>query len=292
MPLEQLNNIDIFYQILGSENTETVLLVSGLGSQMTSWSESFCQELVQKGFRVIRFDNRDSGCSSFIENEAKNVGELIQFLQQGKFPKGAYSLLDIAKDALALLDFLKIEKAHIFGRSMGGIIVQLMASEFPERVLSATIIMSTSLRPDLPQAQPDVMQMMLSPMPDFNKEPQAFLEKRLTFIKAISGTFSIDEKAETEIINKEKQRAPSANILGQICAMTITGFDVKRLEKINAPSLVVHGTEDPIFPLACGEDISNAIPHSTLLKIEGMGHSIPTVLNEKIIQAFLKMNNN
>lgn len=291
MPIARLNKIDLCYDIMGDENSETVLLISGLGSQMTSWSSSFCQELVDKGFRVIRFDNRDSGLSTFIEYDVNNVTELIDLLQQGKYPKNAYKLVDMANDAICLLDELKIEKVHVLGRSLGGVVAQIVASDFPERIKSLTIIMSTSLNPALPQAKAEVMDLMLRPMPSFKENLNLYLDQRLEFIKAIAGSrFPIKIEEEKENILKDLQRAPSANILGQICAMALTSYDLNRLQKIKTPTLVVHGSEDSIFPVACGKDIANSIANACFMEIEGMGHSLPNELNTLVIDAFMKNN--
>ena len=289
MPIAKLNKVDLFYDIMGAENSETVLLISGLGSQMTSWSASFCQEFVDKGFRVIRFDNRDSGLSTFIEYDIDNVKELIDLLQQGKYPKNSYQLVDMANDVISLLDELKVEKVHVLGRSLGGIVAQIIASDFPERVKSLTIIMSTSLNPVLPQTKAEVMELMLRPMPSFKEELDLYLDQRLEFVKAIAGSrFPI--QIEEEKILKDLKRAPSANILGQICAMTLTSYDLDRLQKIKTPTLVVHGSEDSIFPLACGKDIANSISNACFMEIEGMGHSLPNDLNTMVIDAFMKNN--
>ena len=281
-----VNGISICYEQFGEENKECILLISGLGSQMTRWNLDFCQKLVNKGFRVIRFDNRDVGKSTFIEQKFSDVGQLMQLLQQGEIPENAYSLLDMAKDAVGLLDSLKIEKVHIVGRSMGGIIAQVLAAEFPERVLSATIIMSTSLNPELPQTAPDVMEMMMQKVPDFITDTEAFRDNRLKFAKRISGSLApFDEEIEWQTLVEENQRAAPAQTLGHITAMILTGFNAERFDKIKAPTLIIHGTEDPIFPLACAEDLHTRIKDSKLLKIEGMGHEIPTILNEKIVNA-------
>lgn len=291
MPIAKLNKIDLFYDVMGSENSETVLLISGLGSQLTSWSSSFCQEFVDNGFRVIRFDNRDSGLSTFIEFDIKNVSEMIGLLQQGKQPENAYKLADMANDVISLLDELKVEKVHVMGRSLGGIVAQIIASDYPERIESLTIIMSTSLNPTLPQPKAEVMSLMLCPMPNFKEELDLYLEKRLEFVKAIAGSgFPIKLEDEKENILKDLQRSPSANILGQICAMALTSYDLDRLIKINVPTLVVHGSEDSLFPLACGKDIANSIPNACLMEIEGMGHSLPKDLNTIVIDAFMKNN--
>jgi len=291
MPIAKLNKIDLFYDIMGAENSETVLLISGLGSQMTSWNYSFCQEFVDKGFRVIRFDNRDSGLSSFIEYDINNVRELIGLLQQGKYPKNSYKLVDMANDVISLLDELKVEKVHVLGRSLGGVVAQIIASDFPERVKSLTIIMSTSLNPTLPQAKAEVMELMFRPMPNFKEELNLYLDQRLEFVKAIAGSrFPIKIEEEKENILKDLERAPSANILGQICAMTLTSYDLNRLQKIKTPTLVVHGSEDSIFPLECGKDIANSIPNACFMEIEGMGHFLPKDLNTMVIDAIMKNN--
>lgn len=291
MPIVKLNTVDLFYDMMGGENPETVLLISGLGSQMTSWSDSFCQEFVNKGFRVIRFDNRDSGLSTFIKHDINNVRELIGLLQQGKYPKNSYKLMDMANDVISLLDELKVEKVHVLGRSLGGVVAQIIASDFPERIKSLTIIMSTSLNPVLPQTKADVMELMFRPMPSFKEELNLYVDQRLEFVKAIAGSrFPIKTEEERENILKDLERAPSANILGQICAMTLTSYDLNRLQKIKTPTLVVHGSEDSIFPLACGKDIANSIPNACFMEIEGMGHSLPDDLNTKVIDAFMKNN--
>lgn len=291
MPIAKLNKIDIFYDIMGGENSKTILLISGLGTQMTSWSHSFCQELVAKGFRVIRFDNRDSGLSTFIECDIKDVGEMIGLLQQGEYPENAYKLADMANDVISLLDELKVEKVHVMGRSLGGIVAQIIASDYPERIESLTIIMSTSLNPTLPQPKAEVMSLMLGPMPNFKEELELYLDKRLQFIEAIAGSgFPIKIEEEKENILKDLQRSPSANVLGQICAMALTSYDSDRLKKINIPTLVVHGSEDSIFPLACGKDIANSIPNAYFMVMEGMGHSLPNDLNTMVIDAFIKNN--
>ena len=291
MPIAKLGRIEIFYDIMGAENSETIVLISGLGTQMTSWSNSFCQELVDKGFKVLRFDNRDSGLSSFIQFDIKNTNELIDCLQQGKHPENAYKLADMASDVIALLNELKVRKVHVMGRSLGGIVAQIVASDYPERIESLTIIMSTSLNPSLPQPDAEVMGLMLRPLPNIKEDLNLYLVKRLEFVNAIAGSgFPIKIEEETEKILKDLERSPPANILGQMCAMALTAYDWDRLNKINTPTLVVHGSEDSLFPLACGKDIANSIPNACFMEIEGMGHSLPNDLNKIVIDAFMKNN--
>jgi pimeloyl-ACP methyl ester carboxylesterase len=197
----------------------------------------------------------------------------------------------MADDVINLLDELKVGKVHVFGRSLGGIVAQIIASDYPERVKSLTIIMSTSLNPTLPQPEAEVINLMLRPLPYIQDNPDLYFEKRLEFVKAIAGSgFPIKMEEEKENILRDLQRSPSAHILGQMCAMALTVYDRDRLEKINMPTLVVHGSEDSLFPLACGKDIAASIPNARFMEIEGMGHSLPNDLNEIVINAFM-MNN-
>lgn len=286
-----VNNIELSYDVLGKENKETVLLIAGLGTQMLRWTIPFCQLLVDKGFRVIRFDNRDTGQSThFSKSKTISMQELIQSAQDGKLPEIPYTLFDMAKDAIGLLDALSIDKAHIVGRSMGGIIAQLMASEYPERVSSMTSIMSTSLNPTLPQAEAQVMGMMLQPKPDYNTDAKGFLEKSLMFAKRIAGSkYPLDEQMTIDILTEERKRSAGENgLMRQVLAIAATGYDKERLAQITAPSLIIHGSEDPIFPVECGRDTAASIPNSKLLVLDGMGHDIPAELYATVVDAMLE----
>ncbi|WP_447639759.1 MULTISPECIES: alpha/beta fold hydrolase [Chitinophagaceae] len=284
MAVAKINGIEICYEVFGAGNEKNILLISGFGSQMIRWSEAFCRLLVDNGFRVIRFDNRDVGCSSRIENEAKTTEQLMAILQSGRQPIGAYTLNDMAKDAILLLGFLKIEKTHVVGRSMGGIIAQILASKYTQYIESLTIAMSTSQKPGLPQTEQNVMELLLSPLPDFRTERDAFFKRKIAFAKRISGSkFPIEEKEEVAMIEQEILRAPNAHIMGHICAMALSQYDPLRTSRIEVPTLVIHGSEDPIFPVACGRDIADGIAGAQLWEIKGMGHDMPEILNERIV---------
>jgi len=289
MPIARLTPINLFYEIRGEENKETIILIAGLGSQMLSWSSDFCEQLVEQGYRVIRFDNRDAGLSDFSTLKISNKEELISSLQQGIIPDGSYRLQDMAQDVIGLMDYLKIDKAHIFGRSLGGIIAQILASHYPSRVASLTLIMSTSLRPNLPQASTEVMEVMLAPTISFSENRSAYIAKRLHFIQLISGKQEVIKELEEKNIILEAERAPAAHTIAQICAMSLTTFESIRSKDIKVPTIVIHGTDDPIFPIACGQDIANVIPRAVFLPIAGMGHTIPATLYEPIIKSFMDL---
>lgn len=207
--------------------------------------------------------------------------EILRIFSKLKAEDIPYSLMDMAKDAIGLLDYLKIDKAHFIGRSMGGIIAQLLGAYFPERVLSLTIIMSTSLNPALIPSDPEVMAMMMKPSADPNVDKEGYMKDKLAFSKRISGNlYDFDEDVEIKMIEKELQRTRTKNgMIRQLMAMATYSYDLEVLQKITVPVLVIHGNQDPIFHSDCGKDIVDSISNADFVVIDGMGHSIPKELN-------------
>ncbi len=286
-----INKIEICYDIIGEQNTNTIILISGLGTQMIRWTIPFCEMLADKGFRVVRFDNRDSGGSTFFANEKlPSLLELSDLVKSGECIKVQYTLFDMVEDVIELLNYLSIAKAHLVGRSMGGIIAQLIASQYPGRVLTLTSIMSTSLNPSLPLAKADVMEMMIKPKPNYNYDREAFLSESLAFAKRISGSmFPLNDKDQLAIIEEEVFRSNNqSGLLRQLYAIISVGYKRERFETIESPTLVIHGSEDPIFLPECGKDTAISIGGSEFLLIEGMGHDIPSGLFEIIIDAIIQ----
>ncbi|WP_172283756.1 alpha/beta fold hydrolase [Chryseobacterium sp. LAM-KRS1] len=285
-----INNVDLCYEIFGENNSTSIILISGLGSQMIRWDNSFCEQLSSQGFKVIRFDNRDSGASVFTaEKEIQFGGNIEQTFSEIRKEDIPYSLKDMAKDVIGLMDHLHIKKAHIIGRSMGGVIAQLLGSYFPERVSSVTIIMSTSLNPQLPSANPDVMAMMTQPPVDYLTNKEAYIKEKIIFAKRISGNFPLNEMQERSLIEQELIRSKTKNgMFRQMLAMGSWIYNPNDLQQILAPVLIIHGTDDPIFHPESARDLYRTIPNSELMMIEGMGHSIPEKLYipicKKIIQ--------
>lgn len=277
----KINNVELSYEIFGDNTDLSILLISGLGSQMIRWDDHFCHLLVSKGFRVIRFDNRDSGQSVFNFEKKINFSQGIQqtfaTIKKEDIP---YSLMNMAEDAIGLLDYLHIEKAHIAGRSMGDIIAQLLGSYFPERILTLTIIMSTTLRPSLPPSDPEVMTMMTQPTINPAIDKEGYIKEKLLLAEKTNGSaYRLDQKYETAIIEKELSRSKIKNgIFRQLLAMGSFEYHPEILENIKAPVLVIHGTEDPVFHPDCGKDIADSTSDSELILIDGMGHSIPAEL--------------
>ncbi len=286
MNILQVNGVDLAYDSFGNEKDESIILIAGLGTQMIRWTDQFCEILADRDFRVIRFDNRDAGCSThFSHFQALNFDALATALMSGQRPDIPYTLYDMSKDVIGLLDTLSLKQAHLVGRSMGGMIAQIVASEYPERVLSLTSIMSSTGNPGLPQTSPEIMAMMTKPAPNPYENEAGFLEYSLSFAKRISGTgYPFDEETHRALILEEVKRAYDPGSVGrQISAIAISGDRRPQLANIKVPVLVIHGGDDPMFVPACGEDTASAVPGAKLMLLEGMGHDLPHQLFKVII---------
>ncbi|KAA0111709.1 alpha/beta hydrolase [Methylobacterium sp. P1-11] len=282
------NGITLAYDSFGDGAAETILLIAGLGTQMIRWTTPFCRELVTRGYRVVRFDNRDTGRSThFTDHGAMDFAALASALAEGRRPELAYTLDDMASDAIGLLNALSIRRAHFVGRSMGGMIAQILASEHPSRVLSLTSIMSATGNPDLPSAEPDAMTMMMRPAPDPVLNEASFLDHGVAFARRIAGTaHPFDEEACRALLREEVRRGRAPGGFGrQLAAVGVAGDRRSRLAAITAPTLVVHGTDDPLFPPACGEDTASSIRDAEMMLIPGMGHDLPPSLYRAIADA-------
>ncbi len=290
MTLTTADGIEIAWDEFGDAAGEPVLLIAGLGTQRLRWTRSFCAALAAGGCRVIRFDNRDSGGSTYFSGSAPpDFGALAAALMAGRRPDVPYTLDDMAADAIGLLDALGIARAHVVGRSMGGMIAQVLASEHRERVMSLTSIMSGTGNPALPQAAPDVMAMMMRPAPDPASDPEGFLAVRIAFARRIAGTgYPFDEDAHRALLIEEAARGfDPGGTARQIAAMAVAGDRRARLAAIAVPTLVIHGTDDPLIPPACGLDTARAIPDASYLPIAGMGHDTPAEVEGRIADAIL-----
>jgi pimeloyl-ACP methyl ester carboxylesterase len=288
MPKAHANEISIEYGSFGAEGAAPILLIAGLGVQMIGWTVPFCEILAAKGFRVIRFDNRDVGLSThFAEASVPAFAAVAGALARGEHPEIPYTLHDMAKDAVGLLDALGIEHAHIVGRSMGGMIAQLVASEYPGRTLSLTSIMSSSGNPALPPATPEAMAVLTQRPPHPSRDEQGFLDHSVRAARLLSSPgFPFDEAAQRAQALAAAQRAyDPAGFSRQIAALVASGDRRAALNRITAPTLVVHGSADPLIPLAAGEDTAANVPGADLRVCAGMGHEIPPELYGFIAQA-------
>lgn len=282
------NGIAIHYESFGSDDGEPIVLIPGLGTQMIRWTVPFCHELVSRDHRVIRFDNRDAGLSMhFRDSPVPDFAAIAAARAQGLRPDVPYTLDDMVGDVIGLLDTLGIGWAHLVGRSMGGMIAQRVASRWPERVMSLASIMSGTGNPAMPSAAPDVMALLTRPAPNPSEDEGGFLAHSLTFARRIAGSgYAFDEEAHRALALEEVRRAYDPGGFGrQIAAIAATGYDRAVLEKIEAPTLVIHGADDPLIPPVCGEETAACIRGARLMVIEGMGHDLPPPLYGKVADA-------
>jgi pimeloyl-ACP methyl ester carboxylesterase len=275
MPNASANNIRIEYDTLGDTSSPPILLIIGLGGQLIYWDEAFCRQLNEAGLRVIRFDNRDAGLSTkFDAAGVPDILEVIGKLTSGQKVTAPYTIEDMAADATGLLDALKIEKAHICGISMGGMIAQSLALRCPERVLTLTSIYSTTGNPRLPQPKPEVMRLLLTPPPQ-DREP--FIQFNLTVFRALTGPgFGMDEEWVRKVVGRAYDRAfyPQGTVRQLVSVLTQTNRQ-PALKDLRVPTLVIHGNADPLLPVEAGKDTAAAVPGAELKIMEGMGHDLP-----------------
>jgi len=288
MPKAKANNIEIEYDTFGDPSSKPLLLVMGLGAQMIAWLEDFCMMLVDKGFYVIRFDNRDIGLSTkFEEAGVPDIMKEFMAAQRGETILPPYTLEDMADDAVGLLDALNIEKAHICGASMGGMIVQIIAFRHPTRVLSLTSIMSTTGNPKLPQAKPEALQVLLKPMPT---ERKAYIEESVKRRRILYGSgfpYPEDQARKFAAILYDRSFYPQG-MARQLFAILATKNRVPKLGSIKVPTVVIHGGDDPLVPVEGGKETAEYISGSELIIIEGMGHSLPPEAWPQIVDAIAK----
>lgn len=281
MPKTKANGIDIEYDCFGDSDAQALVLISGLGTQMIRWSEAFCRILAAQGLRVIRFDNRDAGLSTHFESASRpDFAAIADAVARGETPHVPYTLGDMANDVVGLLDALGIQQAHVVGRSMGGMIAQLLASAHAERVLSLVSMMSSSGNRALPQASPAVMAAMTSPAPHPCKDEDGYLAHCVAFSQMIAGRgYPFDAYAQREQALAELQRAYQPTGFGRhIAAIAAAGDLRSRLAHITAPTLVLHGSDDPLVSPQAGKDTAANIKGAQLLIVEGMGHDLPPPL--------------
>jgi pimeloyl-ACP methyl ester carboxylesterase len=288
MPNVGANGINIEYEEFGERGSPAMLLVMGLGGQMVMWHDRFCEQLAERGLRVIRFDNRDVGLSSKFHERCPNPGQLVVDVLQGKSIDAPYTLDDMAEDAAGLLEVLGIPAGHVVGASMGGMIAQFLTIRHPDRVLTLTSIMSTTGNPDLPQAEPEVLALLMRPAPT---EREAAIEHGMVMWHALAGPgFEFDEARVRELVELSYDRDPDPLGTARQLLAIMTGDSRKEaLRSVRTPTLVIHGDADPLVPIAGGFDTAEAIPEAKMLVIEGMGHELPEGAWPRVIDAIVEL---
>jgi pimeloyl-ACP methyl ester carboxylesterase len=278
MPQARANGITLEYDVHGSASGEPTLLIMGLGAQMTRWPQAFVDMLAQRGLRVIRFDNRDVGLSEKIEaGGIPDLAKVIGALMQGEKPDVPYLLDDMAADAVGLLDALEIGRAHIVGASLGGMVAQLVAADYPDRVLSLTSIMSTTGNRELPPARPEAIAVLNNRGPDPTVDLDGYLAHAVNGARAIGspGYPSDDTAVRERSLNDFKRAYYPPGFARQYAAAAASPDRRPKLAGITAPTVVIHGEGDPLVPVEGGHDTAENIPGAELRIVPGMGHDFP-----------------
>ena len=293
MPSTPANGITLEYQTFGDPDARPLLLLRGLGTQMIQWDPALCAQIAEAGHFLVIFDNRDVGLSThFPDSPPPSIAQILEARQGGKLPDVPYTLADMAGDVIGLMDALGLESAHIAGISMGGMIVQQTALQFPERVRSMTSIMSSTSDPALPGPTPEAQAALVEPAP---REREAYLEYSVRTGRAFTGKgldkgldegFAYDVKKARALAGRVYDRAFDPDgIARQMAAVLASGSRAEALADLTVPSLVIHGADDPLIPLAAGQATADAIPGAKRVVIEGMGHDLPPGAWPPIVEA-------
>lgn len=279
MPKVTANGLEIEYDTHGDPANPAMLLVMGLGAQMTLWPIEFVQALADRGFHVIRYDNRDIGLSQKFEG-AKAPGVMWHVIRKrfGFPPRVPYTLSDMAADGMGVLDALGIDRAHVVGASMGGMIAQLMAVEHGHRLLSLTSVFSTTGNAKLPQADKAAIEPLTNPPASLDEE--VLIEHGIKISNAIgSPGFRPDPERQRERVRESVRRSVyPAGLHRQVAAIIDDGDRTERLKSITAPTLVLHGEADPLVKVEGGHATAAAIPGAKIKTYPGWGHDLPEEL--------------
>ncbi|HEX4306785.1 MAG TPA: alpha/beta hydrolase [Solirubrobacterales bacterium] len=265
------NGIELCYQEMGDPEGQPLVLVMGLATQMIAWHEGLCRLLAGRGYRVIRFDNRDIGRSTKLDRAG--VPSKVDLLL-GRRASAPYLLRDMAADVVGLLDSLEIDQAHVVGASMGGMIVQQMAIDHPRRLRSMVSIMSTTGNRRSGQPSLKTFGILLGDPP---KGRDQVISRAVRTFKVIgSPGFPFEEDTVREMAGRSYERGHSAaGVLRQLHAIVASGDRTKDLHRVQIPAAVIHGTRDPLVKPSGGKATARAIPGARLMMIDGMGHDLP-----------------
>ncbi|MCM8594564.1 alpha/beta fold hydrolase [Accumulibacter sp.] len=288
MPQVCANGLQLEYESFGAGSDPAILLIMGLGAQLGRWNVELCEALVARGFRVIRFDNRDCGLSSKLDESA--VPDIGRTLRSGAPLDAPYTLEDMAADCIGLLDALGIERAHIVGASMGGAIAQIVAARYPQRTLSLTSIMSTSSHPDLPPPTSEAARALFAPLPP-TRDREALIEDAISRQLAVASPEypSCPQRLRERFTEEHERGFHPRGVARQLAAFLACGDRRALLATITAPTLVLHGADDPLIPVACGRDVAAHIPGAELRVIEGMAHDLPLALTDVFADAIVAL---
>ena len=281
-------DVELFYEDLGDTEAPPVVLIMGVGAQLPMWPDGFCERLIKHGYRVIRFDHRDTGLSTKMRG-IRAEGSVYRRVGRYLFGRSSpvpYTLVDLADDVTKLLDHLHIDKAHVVGASMGGMIAQILAGTNPHRTKSLAVIMSGTGKPmsSLPRWR-------LLKLPFQAPAADAPLNERLDYevrnIQLFNGPNFLPpvEEIRRRVTELAERSHYPQGVLRQFDAILGTGSLLRYTRHITAPTVVIHGTQDPLVRPRSGRGVAKAIPHARFLVVDGMGHDLPEPVWEPIVDA-------
>jgi pimeloyl-ACP methyl ester carboxylesterase len=280
------NGIEIEYETFGAKRDPALLLIMGLGAQLTLWPDSLCESLASRGFFVVRYDNRDVGLSTdFGAAGIPNLMEAFGKLMKGEKLDAPYLLSDMAADATGLLDALDIDRAHMVGASMGGMIAQILAATSAQRTQSMVSIMSTSGRPGLPMGKPEAVAMLSAQPPGTAREQLIAHAMKLRSVIGSPG-FPADPTELRILVERNiDRRWYPQGAARQYLAVMASGPRVDLLRTVRVPTLVLHSEDDPLLPVECGRDIASLVPGAKIETWPGWGHDLPAQMVPRLVES-------
>lgn len=284
MAKTKANGIEIEYETFGRKGDPALLLIMGLGAQLTLWPESLCEGLAGQGFFVVRYDNRDVGLSTdFDKWGVPDLMGAFARLMKGEKVEAPYLLGDMAADAIGLLDALDIDRAHMVGASMGGMIAQVIAATYPQRTRSLVSIMSTSGRIGLPMGKPEAVA-MLSSLPEGPAREQLIAHGiKLRSVIGSPGYPTDPARMRALVERNIDRRYYPAGAARQYLSIMVSGPRVDLLKTVKVPTLVLHGEDDPLLPVECGRDVASLVPGAKIETFPGWGHDVPEQMVPKLV---------
>jgi len=281
MPYAQNGDVDLYYETFGEPSDPALLLVNGLGSQCINFRVEWCEKFAAESFFVIRFDNRDVGLSTHFSDVKPDFAGVRSALDEGRTPDVPYTVSDMANDAVAVLDAVGVERAHVLGVSMGGMIVQTLAIEHPDRLLSMTSIMSSTGDLDVGHSSPDALKLLMSAPPSGRDE---YVARHLAGIRTWGSPSFYDEVRLEQNAGEAFDRCFDPAGQGrQMMAIISGGSRTEALRDVRIPALVIHGTADNLVNWSGGQRTAEAIPGARFELIDGMGHDYPPELWDTLV---------
>lgn len=273
MPFAHNGPVDLYYETFGDPHNPALLLVNGLGSQCISYDEQWCARFAARGLFTIRFDNRDVGLSTKFDGIVADLGAVVAARRDGREPDVAYRLSDMADDAVAVLDALGIDRAHVMGLSLGGMIVQQLAIDHPERLLTMTSVMSTTGDPDVGQSTPEALAFLMEPPPT---DREAVIERHLAANRVYGSPGHFDAERLRAVAAAAYDRCFDPDgAARQLVAAVASGSRSERLRSLEVPTLVLHGDADTLIDPSGGRRTAECVPGARFVVLEGMGHDYP-----------------